>query len=243
MRRRVLLRLLAAPLLVALATAPLWGPRVLQRVDWFDVERVEVSGTRLLAPHEVLAAAGIQPGQSVWDTPAAWEAALRAHPVIADAKILRRLPRTLRIHIEEEQPVALLEAGTLRLATAAGALLPVNPARISVDLPLLRVLPPLAATGEIEAPETRALLAETGRLAQLDPGLLARVSEVKPSGSGELRLLLTQPEIEVLLKHGASSRRLLQLRAALDEIERRRDPGDPRVQLDARFTDQIVVRN
>jgi hypothetical protein len=39
-------------LLVVVATTPFWAPLGLRRLDRFNVERVEVVGTRIMAPHE-----------------------------------------------------------------------------------------------------------------------------------------------------------------------------------------------
>ncbi len=233
-----------------LGTAAFWGPPLLRRVPWFTVERVEVSGARLLAPHEVLAASGIHAGQNVWDDPAGWTASLRAHPVVADAEVSRNLPGTLRIRIEERRPVALLDAGTLRPATATGQLLPVDPARAAVDLPLVR--PAHASPGDSVGPDARAMLAEIGRLDQLDPELAARVSEVRTAPAGDLMLVLSRPAAEVLLPRGAGSARLGQLHAVVRDVERRSAAatGAPErgaeaelVRIDLRFRDQIVVRS
>ncbi|HEX5727477.1 MAG TPA: FtsQ-type POTRA domain-containing protein, partial [Longimicrobiaceae bacterium] len=197
-------RLLLLAALAGAGAAPLWAPPLLRRVEWFAARRVEVSGTHLLAPHEALAASGVRIGMNVWTDPEAWEAALRRHPAVADAEVTRRLPATLRIRVEEKRPAALVEAGTLRPATAAGEVLPVDPARVRVDLPLLRAP---AGPGR-----TRAL-AETGRLAELDPALLARVSEVRPAAGGALRLTLSAPAAEVLVPAGADGASLARLRA------------------------------
>lgn len=234
--RRIRLAALAAALPVLLA-APLYGPRVLERTPWFRVQRVEVSGVRILAPHEVLAASGIVRGESVWRRPEPWLAALRRHPGIEDARVVRRLPATLRIEVREKRPVGLVERGSLHPVTAAGEVLPVDPARVPVDLPLLRT----------PSGSTRAMAAEVGRLGELDPGLLARVSEVGWAGRGTLLLVLSGPDARVLLPVGAQPDRLRQLRAALDRVGR----GAPAaadsaaagpVRVDLRFQDQVVVR-
>src|SRR5688500_18737053 len=103
MKRR--LRLAALGLVAAAAaSSPLWRPHALRRVALFAADRVEVVGTRLLAPNEVVAASGIRIGASVWTDPAAWEAALRRHPVIASAVVERRMPATLLIRIIEKRP-------------------------------------------------------------------------------------------------------------------------------------------
>ncbi len=221
------------------AAFPLWGPRVLREVPLFDADRVEVAGTRLLAPHEVVAASGIRIGQSVWTDPAAWEAALRRHPVIARAEVERRLPATLRIRIAEKRPAAFVAAGTLRPATAGGEILPVDPARVTVDLPIAGSAPDTATRVRDRA--TLRLLAEASRLAEADPVLMARVSELRAGKDGTVRLVLAHPRAEVLLPAGAAEPRLTQLRTALADVARRA-PRDGRTQVDARFADQVVVR-
>lgn len=232
--RRIRRLALGAALPVVLA-APLWGPRLLERTPWFRVERVEVAGARMVAPHDVLAASGIRRGESVWRRPEPWVAALRRHPGVEDARVVRRLPSTLRIEVREKRPVGLVEAGALHPVTARGEVLPVDPARVAVDLPLLR-----GADARV-----RPLAAEVGRLAQLDPGLLARVSEVEWSGRDALLLSVSAPDARVLLPVGAGSDRLRRLRAALDDVERRAPSApveDGPVRIDLRFRDQVVVR-
>lgn len=227
---------LAAALPAALA-APLWGPRLLERTPWFRVERVEVAGARMVAPHDVLAASGIRRGESVWRRPEAWVAALRRHPGVEDARVVRRLPSTLRVEVREKRPVGLVEAGALHPVTARGEVLPVDPARVAVDLPLLRGG---AKQGRSDDARVRALAAEVGRLGQLDPGLFARVSEVEWSGRDALLLSVSAPDARVVLPVGAGSDRLRRLRAALDDVERRAPAGP--VRIDLRFQDQVVVR-
>jgi len=244
--RITLPRLLAVALVGLCLSSVLWGTRVLREMDAFRVERVEVSGVHLLAPHEVLAASGVRLGQNVWDDPQAWLDALHAHPVIQSATIERTLPRTLLIRVEERRPVALVAAPTLRPATADGRVLPVEPARASVDLPLVRTS--AAAGTEAADEESLRLLMEVGRLAQLDPALIARVSEVRSSGPQSLALTLGSPAVELLLPVGADEAQLRRLHAVLDDIGLRTaeipaaERPERRIHVDLRFADQAVVR-
>lgn len=238
MKRRARLALLSL-LAAAAGSSPFWGPPALQRVPLFDADRIEVAGSSLLAPHEVVAASGIRIGASVWTDPAAWEAALRRHPVIADAQVERRMPATLRIRVTEKRPAAFVAAGTLRPATASGEILPVDPARVPVDLPLAGTAPDTATRVRDRA--TLALLAEAGRLGEADPMLMARVSELRAGAGGAMRLVLAHPRAEVLLPAGAAEPRLTQLRAALADVARRVPEGG-RAQVDARYADMVVVR-
>ena len=241
MRRRRLAVLGAAGALAAGGAAfPWWGPPVLREVGWFDAARIEVSGARLLAPHEVVSASGVRIGASIWTEPAAWEAALLRHPVIERATVERRLPATLRIRVVEKRPVALVAAGALRPATAAGELLPVDPVRVPVDLPLAGTAPDSAS--RVTDPAVLRLLAEAARLADADPVLMSRVSELAAGPEeGTVRLVLAHPRAEVLLPAGAAGAGLAQLRATLDDVGRRLQP-EGRARVDARFADQVVVR-
>jgi len=221
----------------AAAAAPVWGPRVLREVAWFRVERVEISGTRLLAPHQVLEAARIPAGENVWDDLAPLESAIRAHPAIAGAVVSRDLPRTLRIRVEEKRPVAYVEMAALAPITAAGELLPVDPARGRLDLPVIR-----GAWSKISPALRRGLLAETERISQADPALLAHVSEIRGQNDRLEVLVLSHPLAEILLPVGADLTRLAQLRAVLADIERRMPSDRGPAHVDLRFQEQIVVR-
>jgi cell division protein FtsQ len=239
-----MLRALRNTLLIVVAAgalaAPVWGEIALRGVSWFGVERVEISGTRYLAPHEVLTSSGIHTGQNLWDDPAGWEAALREHPVIADARITRRLPRTLRVRIEEKRPVAFLEAGTLQPVSSSGELLPIDPTRAPVDLPIIQA--PKTPTDST----TLRMLAETDRLSRLDPALFAEVSEIR-SRDAAGTLVLRHRIAEIILPHGVEAMQLTQLRSVLLDLERRLEgsgstPSKDLPRVDLRYGDQIVVR-
>jgi len=243
---RIVRRLLLLALLAGAASSPFWGPRAGRRIAWFAAERVEVTGARLLAPHEVLRASGVSVGTNVWIDPAPYVAALRRDPAVADAEITRVLPRTLRIRVTEKAPAALVQAGTLRPATADGEVLAVDPARVGVDLPLFTGRVRLDRRGRVADAETRAALAEAGRLGALEPGLMAAVSEVRPLGGDGLRLVLSSPAADVLVRDGIGPDAVARLRAALDDVARRAAADtlpQPRLEIDARYDDQVVVRH
>lgn len=235
------LRLPALVLLgLAIVASPLWGPPVLRRIDWFQVERVEISGTRLLAPHQVLAWSAVRRGQNVWDDLGSVESALRAKPAIAEVHVTRKLPATLRIRIAEKQPVAYIEGTTLEPATATGEILPLDPTRAPIDLPIL------VGSWESQPAGMRvAILGETGRLARLDPSLIAEVSEIRSADSTATVLFLSHRLGEIVMPVGAGSSRLAQLRAVLGDLETRLPPADSidrAARIDLRFGEQIIVR-
>lgn len=239
--------LLWLPLFAAAGAGACWfGPRALGHLSYFRVSRVEVSGARLLAPHEVLASSHIASTESVWDDPAGWRAALLANPAIADAEVERRLPSTLRLRIREKEPAGLVQAPVLRPVTREGEILPIDPARSAVDLPLVRLTHPPRDREHVADPADRALLAEADRLLHAAPGLMARVSEIRSGRAGELVLLFSRPGVEAILPAGADADRLAQLGSALLEIERRfpraGEVAARPLRLDLRWADQVVVR-
>jgi cell division septal protein FtsQ len=163
---------------------------------------------------------------------------------VASARVTRVLPHTLRVRIVEKAPAALVQAGTLRPATGAGEVLAVDPARGQVDLPLLAGAVQLDARGRVKSPAARAALAEAARLAEADPALMARVSEIRAGGGGELLLVLSAPAARVRLNPHSDAATLARLRAVLERLGRAA-PGDsaaPAPLLDARYDDQVVVR-
>jgi cell division protein FtsQ len=228
---------------VGLGYAAVRAPDLLRGLDFFRIERVEIAGVRVLAPHEVLAASGVHRGQSVWDDPAPWLAALRAHPGVRDAEIERSLPRTIHIRVDERRPVALVDGGALRLATADGRLLPADPAVAEVDLPLVRGA---VGDGERVSDETTLrLLTEAERVARLDPALAARISEIRAEGDTDILLVFGEPALEVVIPPGIAPEQLRRLDAVLADLARRGQPdrsGTDGLRVDARFRDQIVVR-
>ncbi len=238
MKRMLKLTALAAVVLAALAS-PFWAPPLLAGLDWFQVQRVEVAGNRYLAPHEVLLASGVAAGQSVWDDPEPWLAALRAHPGIAEAQVTRKLPSTLRVRVVEKRPVAYVMGRSLLPATASGEIFPIDPAGSGLDLPIVHGPWPDTAA----ASPTRAALAALGRLAELDPALLSEVSEVRARVGDPTVLVLRHRLGEIVLPGGVSAARLEQLRAVLGDLDRRGTAAAGPVLVDVRFEAQIVVRH
>ncbi|HUE96693.1 MAG TPA: FtsQ-type POTRA domain-containing protein [Longimicrobiaceae bacterium] len=224
-------------------SAPVWGPGLGRQIGWLDVDRVEISGATLVAPHEVLRVSGIARGISIFDEREGWAAALEAHPIIARATITRRLPNTLRVRVLEERPVALVSGEALTPATAAGHVLPLDPTAVPIDLPIVPGLPDDEPAGSL----VRLALAEAGRLADLDPLLMADVSEIRPAGAGAL--VLVHPIGEIMVPSEMPAARLGQLKAVLADLSRRIPESAPGatvrrpVQIDLRFDGQVVVRH
>lgn len=240
-----------------LAGLPVGALHLGRRISWFDIDRVVVTGADLIPADEVVRQSGISTDQSLFDDSAPWLEALRGHPVIEDVRISRRLPSTVEIHIREKTAVALLAGETLALATGEGEVLPVDPASAARNLPIAIVEAPDSARPQIE----QRLLAETGRLAQLDPELVSAISELRVRAAEPEVIRLQHPAGEILLPMGAQPVRLAELRSVLADIARMSasavvrpvssspdTPASlaaarPAPVIDLRFDGQVVVRH
>ena len=89
-----------------------------------------------LKGEEIVAAMRVDTTVSVWDDVRPVTARVRALQEIQEASITRKLPGTLVVRVTEKAPVALIPAtGDLRVYDGSGSALPIDPARIDMDLP------------------------------------------------------------------------------------------------------------
>jgi cell division septal protein FtsQ len=155
------LQLLGA--LLTLALVWLAAPKILRRLDFFRIRRVEIAGLQYLPPAKVIAALELGSGASVFDDLSAAGGRVRALPGVASAVVRRRLPGTLEILLEEAVPVALAPRnGGMALLDSSGKVLPFDPAATAPDLPV-------AASAD---PQVARVLAS---VQEHDPALFARV--------------------------------------------------------------------
>lgn len=225
-RRRAPWRLvLALPVVVALLAMPWWGPRVLAKLAFFRVRRVEIVGTQYVAPGDILRRLHVDTTRSVWDPAEPLEARLASHPEIRSVQVKRRLPGTLVVEIVENLPVALVPATTgLRAYDERGALLPLDPSRVAVDVPVL-------------AGRDTAMLRLLGEVRRAAPGLYQRISELRRLPRGEVWLKVASTP--VLAASNVTVERLLELDPVTADLARRQlRPAE----LDLRFRDQVIAR-
>ena len=219
-------RLVAAlTVALALAVAPWWSPPLLARLDYFRVRRVEVYGTHYIQADEILARLRLDSTASVWDDAGPLERRVAEHPQVRMVTIARELPGTLIVRVAEDLPVAFVPAGGgLRATDADGRLLPLDPSRVSVDLPVLERL-------------DTALVRLLADVRGASPSLFERISGARRSAPGEITLAL--PGVLVRANADVSARRLADLLPVERDLARRR----ARVaELDLRYRDQVIAR-
>ena len=208
-----------------LVAAPWWGPRALSNLAFFRVRAVQVDGAHYVTSTDVVARLRVDTMMSVWDDVRPLEARLRTLPELQGARITRKLPGTLVVRVTEKTPVALIPAtGDLRVYGGDGTVLPIDPTRIDVDLPI------------VSRPDLRVLrLLDTVRT-QI-PALFARISDVRRLASGEL--LLTMPDAVVRAPSDVGAERLAQVLPVAADLARRHVRA---TELDLRYRDQVIAR-
>ncbi len=219
--KRVILLVLGV---VALGGLGYGGFRLVRKISFFQVRRVEVVGASYLSADEVARTLGIRPGTSIFDGTERLTRRVRAMAGVQEARVSRRLPGTIRVTIREAEAVALSErSGRLVLVDGNGKALPFDPTKPAADLPVAD-----ADSG------VAGLLA---RIRESDPDLFARVQR-----GTRLRqdVALDLGEGRILFRAGASSEEIRDLSAVADLLGRQ---GQGWRELDARYLPRVIVRN
>jgi cell division protein FtsQ len=221
------LRLAALGLAVLLVLgSPWWAPLIMRRMDFFRVRRVEIVGAHYVAPSDILSRLNVDTTASVWNPTKPLAARVATYPEIRTVDVRRKLPGTLVVEITERVPVALVSAnGGLRVYDARGVLLPIDPLRVTVDVPVLMA-------------RDTALLRLLGAIRAGMPALYARVSSVRRAGRGD--------ELVLQLKTGpvrAMQDVTLDRLAEIDPVEADLARRQVRVaEIDLRYRDQVIAR-
>lgn len=204
----------------------LWAglPRALRHVGFFQVRRVEFAGLRYGDARELTRALALVPGASVFDDLEPLAERILAVPGVAEARVSRRIPGTIRVTLREREPVALAPArGRLGLMDSLGRTLPFDPARAAPDLPVAVRADSVVGLG-------------LARLRALDPELFARVSTAARSGD---HLVVDMAGRRWRLPVDVTAEVLRSVTAVAEELARQ---GRSYAELDGRFARQVVVR-
>jgi cell division protein FtsQ len=202
------------------ALAALVRDQWLHRIPALALRNLVVSTDGVVSRPELLAVAGLKPGQNLLalDLPAV-QARLLRHPRLAGAELHRELPDTLRLVVRERVPVARVRPASatgldvwLLLDDTGHVMLPFPPGTAPAEigqgeaaLPVLQGVPPQAvAVGAAVA--DRQVLAALEFLARFDSSPLAALFEVLSvdvGRPGELLALTSQgSQVSLGLREG-----------------------------------------
>jgi cell division septal protein FtsQ len=204
---------------------PLWTPLLLRRMHFFRMRRLEIVGTHYIASSDIASRANVDTTRSVWDPTAPVAARVKAHPGIQSVDVRRKLPGTLVITVTEYQPIALVPGSQgFRVFDERGVALPIDPARVDVDAPVL---------ASADVPLLRLLAG----MRRAIPDLYQRVSELKRVGASELLFQLDDAPVRAMTTVTLDD--LNQIAPVEADLRKR---AARVMELDLRYKDQIIAR-
>jgi cell division protein FtsQ len=208
-------------------------PRLLGTLEFFHVQTVQLEGARFLTPSAVIAALGADTTASVFDDANRFAEKVEAIPLVARARVRRRLPGTLVVTIVERTPVALVATPDgFRGVDSAGTRLPIDPALAAFDAPV--VLPP---TGPRDTAADRRLFNLLGTLRARDPQLFDAIEEARRVSPAEWQLRTTRQLVRVTPQ--VTLARLADIFPIEQDLATRRLRA---AELDLRYRNHVIAR-
>lgn len=222
---------IAAIVAVLVLGSPWLAPLVMQRMAFFHVRRIEILGAHYVAPNDILGRLHVDTMASVWDPTRPLVARVSAQPGIQHVEVHRKLPGTLVIEVTERMPVALVPAnGGFRAYDEHGVALPVDPAMVNVDAPVVMRRDTLVF---------RLL----GAMRVEMPLFYARVSAVRrvgvAGGVGTDELVLQLKSVSVRVMPDVTLERLAEIEPVEDDLGRKQLAV---AEIDLRYRDQVIAR-
>lgn len=200
------------------------GPKLLRRLDFFRIRRVEITGLRYLAPAKVISALELDARSSVFDDLRGAASGLSALPGIQSAEVRRRLPGTVEIIVEEAVPVALTPRGTgMALLDSSGKVLPFDPAASAPDLP-------------IAASADRVVARVLATVQAHEPGLFGQIGAAWRTGDD---VVLDLDGRRLWFGPAVTAEDIRAVMAVAQDLARQ---GRNYQELDGRFAGQVIVR-
>ena len=209
-------------LLGVLALVAWGGWSMVQRSSYFNIRTVEVGETLHLDRARIAALVGLEGPVNLFRFDARGaEEALVAHPWVATARVEKRMPDRIEIHLSERVPAAVVSIGGLYVVDADGAPFVRATAAEAADLPLVTGLTREGFEGQ--PAESRARVREAlalGRLYERSPMATARpLSNVHVGDGGRLELMLGKTR--VVVGQGDLQRKLERLERIYETLAQR----------------------
>jgi len=207
------------------------------------VRHVSIDGNARMSRGEILAVLdGLQGTNILTLDLEAWRARLKRSPWVADATVRRIFPATVRVVLEEREPIGLGRIGDqVFLVDHTGTIIDeFGPGYAALDLPVIDGLAAGARAGTTLVDPWRAALA--WRLLQAlsrSPHLANRLSQIDVSDVRDAAVILEGDTAVLRLGHERFEERLQLYVDAADTLRSRVDDID---YVDLRFGEHVYVR-
>jgi len=185
-------RALATVGAVVIAVLLMWGAVALWRAPIFSIRTTDVVGNKRLSKAQVLARAQVPADATLIRlTKAAVTKRLRTDPWIADVRLSRDFPHTLRIEVVERVPVAIVDAGgtNLWLIDGTGVWVTRRGAEDTGTVPVIRDIENLSPSEGTRAASPQ-LVNALKVLEGLSPELKAKVRSISAPTTDRTALIL-----------------------------------------------------
>jgi cell division protein FtsQ len=254
---RILLGVLMVAVLVAIGFC-FWAVRdFLEHDAHFRIDSsasIETDGVTELSRPELLTVFGSDIGRNIFFVPLKQRAAaLEAQPWVRHATVMRLLPNTLRVSIEERVPIAFVRIGhQIELVDADGVLLTMPPALLSArhyDFPVVTGLSIGTGPEMLADPAARADRALRMKLYQRFVAALnadgtrvsSQLSEVDLSDLDDVRAVVPAQGTDILL-HFGNTDFLERYRAYQQHLPEWRQQYPNLSAVDLRYDRQVVLK-
>ena len=206
---------------------------------------IEATGITELSRADLVGVFGSDIGRNVFFVPLARrEAALEAQPWVRHATVMRLLPNTLRVTIEERAPVAFVRIGRqIELVDKDGVLLNMPPATLAARHYSFPVIVGLDPNSPPQARADRMRLFQSF-VAALDSGgakVSSQLSEVDLSDLDDVRAVVPAQGTDILL-HFGNSDFLERYRSYTEHLPEWRQQYPNLSAVDLRYDRQVVLK-
>lgn len=166
-------------LLVGILMALQVGKKWITTTPYFEIVLLEIWGNDHLTPEEIKATADIGGRQNIFTLDRdEVRSRILSHPWVKKATVRRKLPRTLKISLEERKPLAVLEGDPEALLDEEGIILSVAPEA--------SLLPHISGGGKEEMNPGQSI---TGERTLMALKIVETVSSLPFVPNGELRMV------------------------------------------------------
>lgn len=210
--------------------------------DLFRVDQVAVEGNSLLKKQQVVALSDIEMGVNTFNLDLGLIGRkIEENPWISTAQVQRIFPRQVMIHIEERQPVAIVNLGYLYYLDKQGEIFKVLDAADNLDYPVVTGFDYAKAQAHNAecAQQLRKVVALLSDLNQRKLFSLDQISEVHFETGGSLSLYTLEGGVRIKLGSADYGRKL-------DRLERIYAQLQPKLPLldyiDLNVEEKVIVR-
>jgi cell division septal protein FtsQ len=208
-------------------------PRLLAMLDYFHVQQVQLEGARYLQPSRVMEAIGGDTSVSVLSDMDRFVTRVESLPLVASARVRRRLPGTLIVSIVERTPVALIATRDgFRGVDSSGRRLPLDPSLAAFDAPVV-----LPAAGARDTAADRRLFNLLGAMRERSPALFDVIDEARRVSATEWQFRTARQRVRV--RPEVTLERLADIFPVEQDLERRNLRA---AELDLRFRNLVIAR-